>query len=96
MGGLVYSMGYISNLISGFEGNMWTWVGSIAVIAGLIMMIAGIVKIAKGLMSHGQGQVNWVVNILLLVVGGIMVFGGFGAISGFANNIGRDLLNGAV
>ena len=86
--------GFISGLLSNFNKQMWSWIGTIAVIAGLIMMIAGIIKIAKGLMSHGQGQVNWVVNILLLVVGGLLVFGGFNAVSGFAGNIGNDLLNG--
>lgn len=90
--GTIYAMGFIDNMIKAFNNNLWNWINTIAIIAGLIMMLAGIIKIAKGLMSHGQGQVNWVINILLLVVGGLMTFGGFSQVAGFAQNVGNDVL----
>lgn len=84
--------GFINGILSTFNTNMHSWINIIAIIAGLIMMLAGIIKIAQGLMSHGRGQVNWVINILLLVVGGMLVFGGFATVSEFANNVGEDVL----
>ena len=94
---MIYFMaGYISGLLTNFKGNMNTWIGIAAVIAGLVMMLVGIVKVAKGLMSHGGGQVNWVTNILLLVIGGLLATSGFSAVSSFAGNVGADLLTGGT
>lgn len=49
----------------------------IVVLMGMIMLVVGAIKIGKGLMTHGQGQTNWVINILLIVVGGLFVAFGF-------------------
>lgn len=48
----------------------------VIIIIGVVMIIAGIYQIAKGLMSGGKGQVNWVMSILCLLVGGALVAGG--------------------
>lgn len=52
-------------------------VGSLfMVVLGVIMIIVGIFKIAQGMISHGKTQVNWVINILLIVVGALFCAGG--------------------
>lgn len=53
-----------------------TWGGLIVVLIGLIMVIVGVYQIAKGFISHGKQQTNWVVAILLLLIGGALCFGG--------------------
>ena len=55
--------------------TLTSWGGVIMVIVGIIMIIVGIWKIASGLMSHGKQQVNWVINILLIVIGALFCFG---------------------
>lgn len=64
-----------------FVNNARDKIGSIGagivVLMGMIMLVVGAVKIGKGLMTHGQGQTNWVINILLIVVGGLFVAFGF-------------------
>lgn len=52
--------------------NVGSW---LMIIVGVTMIIVGIFKIAQGLMSHGKTQVNWVVNILLIVVGALFCAG---------------------
>ena len=59
----------------------------IVAIIGAIMFIVGIWLIAKGLMSQGRGQTNWVLAIVLLVLGALLGFGaGFGLLTDFAND----------
>lgn len=44
-------------------------------IIGVVMIIVGIFKIAQGLISHGKTQVNWVINILLILIGALFCAG---------------------
>ena len=54
-------------------------VGSIAMTClGVIMIVVGAFKIAKALMNHGKEQTSWVVNILLIVIGGVLLVSGLG------------------
>ena len=54
-------------------------VGSVAMTAlGIVMIIVGAFKIAKALMNHGKEQTSWVINILLIVIGGVMLVSGLG------------------
>ena len=70
------------------DAAMW-----IVAIIGAIMFIVGIWLIAKGLMSQGRGQTNWVLAIVLLVLGALLGFGaGFGLLTDFANNT-ADVVN---
>lgn len=45
--------------------------------AGVILIIVAVVQIAKGLAGGGRGQVNWVMSIACLLVGGMLTFGGW-------------------
>ena len=65
----------IDSLLNSVQSKIGTWGQILVVIIGLVMVIAGVFKIAKGLMSHGQGQVNWVLNIALILIGGVLAFG---------------------
>lgn len=49
----------------------------IMVLAGVILVIVAVVQICKGLAGGGRGQVNWVMSIACLLVGGILIFGGW-------------------
>lgn len=58
-------------------GSLLRTIGSgLMVVVGIVMIIVGIVKIAQGLISHGKTQVNWVINILLIIVGALFCAGG--------------------
>jgi len=49
----------------------------IMILAGVILIIVAVIQIAKGLAGGGRGQVNWVMSITCLLVGGMLIFGGW-------------------
>ena len=55
------------------------WGGYLFILLGVVAINIGIYKIVKGLISHGQGgqQVNWLVAIGLILLGGVLIAGGF-------------------
>lgn len=62
-----------------------TWGGYFIILVGVIMIIASVYQIARGLMSRGpQGQTNWIVAILLLLLGGAFSVGGYEFVSSIA------------
>ena len=62
----------IGTFLSSFQETLARY-GSIAVsIIGVAMVVVAIYQIAKGLMSGGKGQTNWVMTILLLLIGGAL------------------------
>lgn len=72
-----------------FLGNATEFVKNIGsyvvILAGFVMIIVAIVQIAKGLASGGKGQVNWVMSISCLLVGGALAFGGWAMVTNIAN-----------
>lgn len=66
----------VSGLLSGTGKSIETWGKAIVAIIGVVMVIFGVVQIAKGMMSGGKGQVNWVMSIGLILVGGMLAFAG--------------------
>ena len=66
----------INNLLNNVSGSLSTWGRVLVVIVGLVMVIVSVFKIVQLLMSGGRGQVNWVLNIILFFVGGMLAFGG--------------------
>lgn len=61
------------------------------ILAGVILIIVAVVQIAKGLAGGGRGQVNWVMSIACLLVGGLLVFGGWNLAASVAS-IGKGTL----
>lgn len=47
------------------------------ILGGVILIIVAVVQIIKGLAGGGRGQTNWVMTIGALLVGGLLVFGGW-------------------
>ena len=61
-----------------------TWAGYIIVIIGVVCVAVGVYKIASGLISHGKKQVNWPVAIILILLGGALLAGGWYWVVGIA------------
>ena len=49
------------------------------ILVGVILVIVAVIQIAKGFANGGRGQVNWVMSIACLLVGGLLIFGGWNA-----------------
>lgn len=76
-------------------GDLLRTIGSgLMIIIGIVMIIVGIFKIAQGLISHGKTQVNWVINIMLIVVGALFCAGA-AIFSGVLTSTGDDGLGAA-
>ena len=66
----------INNVLNNVGNKLRSWGSLLMIIIGIVMIIVGIFKIGQGLISHGKTQVNWVVNILLIIVGALFCAGG--------------------
>lgn len=67
----------IENFLKGARKSGEKWGGLLIGLIGVIMIIVAVYQIAKGLMTHGKGQTNWAVAILLLIIGGAFAVGGY-------------------
>lgn len=65
----------LNNVLREVRLRLIQWGGILMMIFGVVMIIFGIFKIAQGLISHGKTQVNWVVNIMLIIVGALFCAG---------------------
>lgn len=63
----------------------------IIILAGVILIIVAIVQIAKGFAAGGKGQVNWVMSIACLLVGGMLLAGGWTLAANVAS-MGKDTI----
>ena len=62
------------------------------VLFGLVMVIGGVFQIAKGMLGGQRAQVNWVMAIGLILVGGALAFsGGFTLLKNFSNQTNATL-----
>lgn len=64
---------FLTNLF-GYIKAIGHW---IMIVAGAILIIIAVIQIVKGLAGGGRGQVNWVMSIGCLLVGGLLIFGGW-------------------
>ena len=67
----------LSTFLKNATSTVTGWLQLIVILIGIIMIGIAIFKIASGLISHGKKQINWVVNIILLILGGAFAMGGF-------------------
>lgn len=61
------------------------WGGYLIILIGVVMVVFSVYQIAKGLISHGKTQTNWAVAIILLVLGGAFMVGGFQFVANIAS-----------
>lgn len=88
----------IGTFLNNTKSTIQSWGGSLIVLIGVIMVIVSVYKIASGLISHGKQQTNWAVAIILLIVGGAFIAGGWSFVSSVAaggEKTLNDLGNGA-
>lgn len=94
----------LNTFLTTLNSSLNNWGSLFVTCVGVVMVIVAVVKIAKGLMSHGQGQVNWVLNIALLLIGGMLAWsGGWSLISDMSagandtlNELGGGTSGGAI
>lgn len=65
----------VNAVLANVKKRLISWGALLMMIIGVVMIIVGIFKIAQGLISHGKTQVNWVVNILLIIIGALFCAG---------------------
>ena len=76
-----------------------TWGGYLICLIGVVMVVWAVVMIARGLISHGKTQVSWPVAIILLILGGAFMAGGFAFVANIASGGKKtieDLGNGTI
>ena len=83
----------VQNFLTNTNSTLRAWGGIIVSIIGVVMVIVAIFNIGKGLMGGGRGQVNWVLNIILFLVGGALAFGGGWSLVQDVSKGGSDTLN---
>lgn len=85
----------LNNVLSNLRDSLIGWGKGLMMIVGVAMIIFGIFKIAQGLISHGKTQVNWVVNILLIIVGALFCAGStfFGQLTDKDGGVGTAIAN---
>lgn len=75
----------LGTFLQNATSTLKTWGNYLIILIGVVMIIVAVYQIAKGLISHGRGQpTNWFVAILLLIIGGALMVGGFTWVSGIA------------
>lgn len=67
------------------------WGSYLIILIGVVLIIVAVWQIAKGLISHGKGQTNWAVAIIMLIIGGALMAGGFGLVSTIASGGGQTI-----
>ena len=85
----------VNNVLNNVRELLITVGQGLMMIIGVVMIIVGIFKIASGLMSHGKQQVNWVINILLILVGALFCAGSV-FFTMFTNNDGNNSVGGMI
>lgn len=90
----------LGNFLQNAKSTLQTWGSYLIMLIGVVMVIASVYMIAKGLITHGKGQpVSWPVAIILLILGGAFLTGGWAFVNDIASGgeqTIRDLGNGTV
>lgn len=64
----------MDNLLNGANNKLQTWAALGVAVLGIIMVIVALFKFGKGMMSD-RAQTNWVLVIVLFLVGATLAFG---------------------
>lgn len=87
----------IGSFLNNTKSTLQSWGSSLIILIGVVMVIVSVYKIASGLISHGKQQTNWAIAIILLIVGGAFMVGGWTFVNTVAQGGGttiNDLGNG--
>lgn len=90
----------IGTFFTNLKTTLETWGGAFIGVVGAIMLIWAAIQIATAFISHGRGgHTNWLMIILMIIIGGCFFAGGFGIMKTLAD-VGKqtleDLSNGPV
>ena len=89
----------LGSFLQNATSTLRTWGGYLIVLIGVVMVVWSVVMIARGLISHGKTQVSWPVAIILLILGGAFMVGGFSFVEHIASGGKQtieDLGNGTI
>lgn len=89
----------LGSFLQNATSTLKTWGGYLIILIGVVMVVWSVVMIARGLISHGKTQVSWPVTIILLILGGAFMVGGFSFVSNIASGGKQtieDLGNGTI
>lgn len=74
----------LGSFLQNATSTLKTWGGYLIILIGVVMVVWSVVMIARGLISHGKTQTSWPVAIILLILGGAFMVGGFSFVSNIA------------
>lgn len=80
----------INGFLTNFNSKFQSWAGIIVTILGAIIMLAGIWKIGKGFISD-NARTNWPMAIGALILGGLLLVGGWGLLTSTSNDVATEL-----
>lgn len=89
----------LGSFLKNATSTLEKWGGYLICLIGVVMVVWSVVMIARGLISHGKTQVSWAVAIILLILGGAFMVGGFSFVSEIASGGKKtieDLGNGTI
>lgn len=89
----------LGSFLQNATSTLKTWGSYLIILIGVVMVVWSVVMIARGLISHGKTQVSWPVAIILLILGGAFMVGGFSFVSNIASGGKQtieDLGNGTI
>ena len=69
--------GDVGTMLQNGGQNIEYWASIVVVILGVIALLVAAYMLVTGLISHGKKQTSWVVVILLFVIGGVLMIGGW-------------------
>ncbi|MBD5585202.1 MAG: hypothetical protein HDQ88_08970 [Clostridia bacterium] len=75
----------IGNFLQNSITTLQEWGKWLIILIGVILIVWACVQIARGLISHGKTQISWPVNIIMLIMGGVFMIGGFSFMAGVAS-----------
>ena len=85
-----FGMFTIDKFLNTLNNNFQNWAALIVTIIGAIVMLVGIWKIGKGFMSD-RAQTNWVMAIGAILLGGVMMLGGWQLFRDTGSDITNEL-----
>ncbi len=73
----MYTLGFdLGSFFSNLTEKSKEWGGYFVAFLGVVLLVWGIVSIVKAFVSHGRGQVNWLMCIGMILVGGFLIGSG--------------------